>query len=65
VDIEMRKYQSDIRGERILNNSFFKTLEARYSFVNYNHVELESNGTLGTEFGKLTTNLSLISNTNG
>ncbi|WP_340103675.1 TonB-dependent receptor [Rhodohalobacter sp. 8-1] len=65
VDIEMRKYQADIRGERILDHSFFKTLEARYSFVNYNHVELESNGSLGTEFGKLTTNASVKTNTNG
>jgi len=65
VDIEMRKYQADFRGEHILDHSFFKTIEARYSFVNYNHVELESNGSLGTEFGKLTTNVSVSSNTNG
>lgn len=65
VDIEMRKYQADIRGERILDHPFFRTIEARYSFVNYNHVELESNGSLGTEFGKLTTNVSVKSNTNG
>jgi iron complex outermembrane receptor protein len=32
--------------------------EARYSFVNYNHVELESNGSVGTEFGNLTANAS-------
>lgn len=65
VDIEMRKYQTDIRGERVLENSFFRNIEARYSFVSYNHVELESNGTLGTEFGKLATNASVNSNTNG
>jgi iron complex outermembrane receptor protein len=65
VDIEMRKYQADFRGELILNHPFFRTIEARYSFVNYNHVELESNGNLGTEFGKLTTNVSVKSNTNG
>lgn len=65
VDIEMRKYQGDVRGERILNHSFFKTIEARYSFVNYNHVELESDGSLGTEFGKLTTNASLNTNNSG
>lgn len=65
VDIEMRKYQADVRGERIIDHSFFRNLEARYSFVNYNHIELESNGTLGTEFGKLTTNASIRSNTAG
>lgn len=65
VDIEMRKYQGDVRGEYIFSNSFFKNIEARYSFVNYNHVELESNGNPGTEFGKLTTNASIRSNTHG
>ena len=65
VDIEMRKYQADFRGEYIIDHTFFRTIEARYSFVNYNHVELESNGSLGTEFGKLTTNVSVSSNTNG
>jgi len=65
VDIEMRKYQADVRGERILNHSFFKRVEARYSFVNYNHIELESDGSLGTEFGKLTTNFSVSTNTGG
>lgn len=59
VDIEMRKLQFDVRGERVLQNSFFNYLEGRYSFVNYNHVEFESNGQRGTEFGQLNTNFSL------
>ena len=58
VDIEMRKYQFDIRAERTFNNSFFRLAEGRYSFVNYNHIELESNGIVGTEFGNLTANAS-------
>lgn len=58
VDIEMEKFQFDLRGERTFNNSFFRLVEARYSFVNYNHVELESNGSVGTEFGTLTANAS-------
>jgi iron complex outermembrane receptor protein len=58
VDIEMEKFQFDLRGERTFNNSFFRLAEARYSFVNYNHVELESNGSVGTEFGNLTANAS-------
>ncbi|MFO7847980.1 MAG: TonB-dependent receptor [Balneolaceae bacterium] len=65
VDIEMRKYQGDVRGEKIVNHSFFRTAELRYSFVNYQHVELESDGSLGTEFGKLTTNVSLKSTNKG
>ncbi|MDX1641202.1 MAG: TonB-dependent receptor, partial [Balneolaceae bacterium] len=58
VDIEMTKYQFDIRAERTFNNSFFRLAEGRYSFVNYNHVELESDGSVGTEFGNLTANAS-------
>lgn len=58
VDIEMTKYQFDIRAERTFSNSFFRLAEGRYSFVNYNHVELESNGSVGTEFGNLTANAS-------
>lgn len=54
VNIEMRKYQFDIRAQRSFNNSVFRLAEARYSFVNYNHKEIESSGALGTEFGKLT-----------
>lgn len=58
VDIEMRKYQFDIRAERTFNDSFFRLAEGRYSFVNYNHAELESNGSIGTEFGNLSANAS-------
>lgn len=65
VDIEMRKYQFDVRGERILHNSFFKLVETRYSFVNYHHMELESDGSMGTEFGQLTTNASIKARHNG
>ncbi|PWN07216.1 TonB-dependent receptor [Rhodohalobacter mucosus] len=59
VDIEMDKLQFDVRAERIFRNSFISLLEARYSFVNYDHSEIESNGTLGTRFGNLSTNVSL------
>lgn len=59
VDIEMRKYQFDIRAQRSLNHSVFRLAEVRYSFVNYNHKEIESSGALGTEFGKLTGTLSM------
>jgi len=59
VNIEMRKYQYDVRAQRSLNHSIFRLAEARYSFVNYNHKEIESSGVLGTEFGKLTGTISL------
>lgn len=62
VDIEMDKLQFDVRAERIFRNSFISLLEARYSFVNYDHSEIESNGTLGTRFGNLSTNVSLKGN---
>jgi len=54
VDIDMEKLQFDLRGERTFSNSFLRLGEFRYSFINYNHKELESDGTLGTEFGNLT-----------
>ena len=54
VNIEMRKYHYDVRAQRAFRNSIFRLAEARYSFVNYNHKEIESSGALGTEFGKLT-----------
>src|SRR5690625_7605156 len=50
----MEKLQFDLRGERTFSNSFLRLGEFRYSFINYNHKELESDGTLGTEFGNLT-----------
>ncbi len=58
VDIEMRKFQVDLRGERIFQDSFFKLSETRLSFVNYTHSEIESNGILGTRFDNLTGNFS-------
>src|SRR5690625_6262663 len=50
----MEKLQFDLRGERTFSNSFLRLGEFRYSFINYNDEELESDGTLGTEFGNLT-----------
>jgi iron complex outermembrane receptor protein len=59
VDIEMDKLQIDVRAERVFNNSFISLLEARYSLVNYDHSEIESNGTLGTRFGNVSANAAL------
>ncbi|MDX1591086.1 MAG: TonB-dependent receptor [Balneolaceae bacterium] len=58
VDIKMDKLQFDVRAERVFQNSFITLLEARYSFVNYDHSEIESNGTLGTRFGNLSSNIA-------
>jgi iron complex outermembrane receptor protein len=58
VDIEMRKFQADLRGERLLNHSFFNLAEIRFTFVDYNHVELESNGIIGTDFDNRTATFS-------
>lgn len=59
VDIEMNKLQFDVRAERVYRNSFINLIEARYSFVNYDHTEFESNGSIGTKFGNLSTNFSM------
>lgn len=50
VDIEMYKYQTEGRAEILIRNSFFSLLEARSSFIRYHHVEIESNGSVGTQY---------------
>lgn len=50
VDIEMYKYQTEGRAEILIRNSFFNLLEARTSFTRYHHVEVESNGSVGTQY---------------
>ncbi len=50
VDIEMYKYHTEGRTEIIIRDSFFDLLEARTSFIRYHHVELESNGSVGTQY---------------
>lgn len=55
VDIEMRKFNYSIKGEYLLNNSLFKTIEADFAINNYNHKEFETTSSIGTEFGLVTT----------
>ncbi|MGM0547571.1 MAG: TonB-dependent receptor [Bacteroidota bacterium] len=59
VNIEMEKLQVEGTTEINLNNSFFDNIEADISHKSYYHQEIESNGSVGTEFGVLTTNASL------
>lgn len=55
VDIEMRKFNYSLKGEYLLDNSFFKTIEADFAINNYNHKEFETTSSVGTEFGLVTT----------
>ena len=56
VDIEMEKFQYDVKSEILVRNDFINVLEADFSIKNYTHKEIESNGSLGTQFGLVTTN---------
>jgi iron complex outermembrane receptor protein len=62
VDIEMRKYQIEGRTEAALNQRFFNAVKADISFKNYYHKEIEPGGIVGTEYGVLTTNASIVLN---
>lgn len=58
VDIEMEKYQYDVKSEIVVNTDFIRIIEGDFSLKNYTHREIESNGSLGTQFGLVTTNFS-------
>jgi iron complex outermembrane receptor protein len=62
VDIEMNKFQLSSRSEVLLSSSrLFKQIETTLSFTGYEHQEIESNGSIGTEFvqNSYTANLNL------
>lgn len=65
VDIEMEKYQYDLKSEILLNNDFLQVIEGDFSIKNYTHKEIESNGSLGTQFGLVTTNADFKIKHNG
>lgn len=65
VDIEMQKFQYDLKSEVVVNKDFIRIIEGDLSLKNYTHREIESNGSLGTEFGLVTTNFSLKAKHNG
>ncbi len=59
VDIEMQKVQVEAKSEIFLKNSVFNAIDAKLSYKNYYHREIEPGGAIGTEFGVLTGNTSL------
>lgn len=62
VDIEMKKFNYVLKGEYLLNNSLFKTIEGDFSLNNYNHKEFETTSSIGTEFGLVTTTAQISAN---
>lgn len=59
VDIEMEKFQYDLKSEILVDGDFLKVIEGDFSIKNYTHREIESGGALGTQFGLVTTNADL------
>ncbi|WP_445666239.1 TonB-dependent receptor [Fodinibius sp. AD559] len=59
VNIEMEKLQIEGKTEIFVNNSVFEKLQIDLSHKSYYHQEIESSGIVGTEFGVLTSNVSL------
>ncbi|GAB5408633.1 MAG: TonB-dependent receptor [Balneolaceae bacterium] len=62
VDIEMKKFNYVLKGEYLLSNSLFKTIESDFSINNYNHKEFETTSSIGTEFGLVTSTAQISSN---
>ncbi len=60
VRIELERKFVEAKGEVFLQSDFLKRIEINSSYSNYNHIELESNGSLGTAFSLLTFNSSLL-----
>ena len=60
VTIEMEKYGAKLVNEFTFKDSFFKSAKGNFSFTNYYHREIESNGAIGTEFGLLTGTFSVL-----
>ncbi len=65
VDIEMKKFQFESRNEFLIEDNFFKLLEAKLSYRYYNHKEFETSSIVGTEYTFNTTNISLKSRHKG
>lgn len=62
VDIQMRKFNYALKGEYLPESDFIRTIEADLSINNYNHKELETTSSIGTEFGLVTTSSQLSIN---
>lgn len=59
VDIEMEKYQYDLKSEVIIRDHFINVVEGNFSIKNYTHREIEAGGALGTQFGLVTTDAEI------
>jgi iron complex outermembrane receptor protein len=64
VDIEMEKFQYDLKSEVVLQNELFNVIEGNFSIKNYTHREIEASGKTGTQFGLVTTNAEVKSTHN-
>ncbi len=58
VRIVVDKSNLEGRGELMFDEGPFRRLEMRGTYTRYHHTELESNGSLGTEFGLVTTGVT-------
>lgn len=59
VDINMQKYQFEGASEIYIDDGIFESISVDISHKSYYHEEIEPGGSLGTEFGVLTSNASL------
>lgn len=59
VDIELQRYQAEIRSQYYVPVDWIHHINLDYKLVRYFHQEYESNGSLGMEFGVITNNLKL------
>ncbi len=59
VEIEMSKYQTEARTEILRRGSRFNVVEARGSYIYYDHSEIEPGGILGTAYNMETVTGSL------
>jgi iron complex outermembrane receptor protein len=59
VDIELQRYQTEIRTQYYAPVDWIHHINLDYKLVRYFHQEYESNGSLGMEFGVITNSLKL------
>ncbi|MCG9126994.1 TonB-dependent receptor [Candidatus Poribacteria bacterium] len=58
VDVSINRHRYDTHMELNLNHDWMKSLKIQSSYTQYIHQEIESNGSLGVEFGVLTYNFT-------
>ena len=63
IDLERQRYEGDF--EYGFQQSFLEKLKLHSTYTRYQHQEIESNNTLGVEFGLLTYNLSALAYMHG